>query len=127
MILCDTGIYFEIFKENDKVKQEVLNIGYGNLALCDLSIGEIYYGMRKGEERKTKELIRLFHRYHFSKEVSKHFIEIMSDQYGRKVKIPDAIIAAFARANGLKLFTLNIKDFKSIKDIELHKPKLSFK
>jgi len=92
------------------------------LPLCDLSIGEIYYGTKKGEERKTKEQLNLFRRYHFSKEVSRHFIETMSDQYGRKIKIPDAIIAAFAKANNLKMYTLNVKDFRMIKGIKRYKP-----
>ena len=127
MILCDTNIYLELFKGNGKVLEELKLIGFGNIGLSDLSIGEIYYGMRKGEERKTKELIRLFNRYHFSKEVSKHFIEIISNQHGRKITVPDAIIAAFAKSNQLMLFTLNVKDFKDIQGLRLYKPKLKLK
>lgn len=69
MILCDTNIYLELFKANVNVLEEMEKIGFGNAALSDVSIGEIYYGMRKGEERKTKDLINLFQRFHFSKEI----------------------------------------------------------
>lgn len=127
MILCDTSIYFEIFRDNGKVIEEVKKIGFGNLALCDLSIGEIYFGMRKGEERKTKELVNLFQRFHFTKEVSKIFVETMANHFGRKITIPDALIASFAKANGTKLFTLNVKDFKEVKDLLLYKPTLKLK
>lgn len=86
MILCDTGVYFEIFRDNEKVIEEVEKIGFGNLGLCDLSVGEIYFGMRKGEERKTKELINLFQKFHFTKEVSKAFIEIMATSMEGELK-----------------------------------------
>jgi len=99
MILCDTSVYFEIFRGNEQVIEEVGKIGFGNLAICDLSVGEIYFGMRKGEQRKTKELIDLFQRFHFTKEVSKAFIEIMTNRYGRRIQIPDALVASFAKAN----------------------------
>ncbi len=127
MILCDTNIYLELFKGNEKVYEEMEKIGFGNAGLSDLSIGEIYFGMRKGEERRTKELINLSQRFQFSKEVSKHFLEIMSNHYGKKVNVPDALVAAFAKANSLKLFTLNLKDFKQIKGLELYKSKLNLK
>lgn len=124
MILCDTCIYFEIFRGNEKIVEEIEKIGFGNLALCDLSVGEIYFGMRKGEERRTKELLNLFHRFHFTKEISMAFIEIMANRYGRRIAIPDALIASFAKSNNLKLFILNTKDFKEVEGLQLYKPTL---
>ncbi|MFY7908752.1 MAG: PIN domain-containing protein [Emticicia sp.] len=56
MILCDTNIIFEIFRGNSIVIDELEKIGYENLAICDVTIGEIYFGMRKGEENKLKHL-----------------------------------------------------------------------
>ncbi len=45
MTLCDTNILFEIFKGNEAVINEVEDIGYENLAICDVTIGEIYFGI----------------------------------------------------------------------------------
>jgi predicted nucleic acid-binding protein len=127
MILCDTNIFFELFRGNEKVSEELIHIGFGNVGLSDLSVGEIYFGMRKGEERKTRELINQFHRFPITKESSKQFIEIMADKSRKKITIPDALIAAVAKVNGLKLFTLNEKDFKHIGGLELYKPKSKLK
>jgi predicted nucleic acid-binding protein len=47
---------------------------------------------------------------------------------GKKIKTPDAIIAATALANGYTLITNNTGDFKNIKDLKLinpHKFKIS--
>ena len=122
-ILCDTCIFFEIFRGNDAVINEFETIGYENLAICDLTIGEIYYGMKKSEERKTKELMSLFKRFRLTKDVSKHFVEIMSDNFGYRLAIPDALIASVGLANDLSVFTLNIADFKKVRGLKLYKPK----
>lgn len=66
MILCDTSVFFQLFHENAAVEAELKEIGYTNLAICDITIGEIYFGMRKSEERETKELIRRFNRFSFT-------------------------------------------------------------
>lgn len=87
MILCDTNIFFELFRNNTLVINELDKIGYENLAICDITIGEIYFGMKKGEEKFTKNLIRQFNRYSFTKDASKIFIQIMSDLSSRQIKL----------------------------------------
>lgn len=79
MILCDTNIFFELFRGNQSVLEELAHIGYRNLAVSDITIGEIYFGMKKREEQQTQEMIRRFQRFHFTKDASKIFVEIMSD------------------------------------------------
>jgi tRNA(fMet)-specific endonuclease VapC len=96
MILCDTNIFFELFRNNPRVIDELDKIGYENLAICDITIGEIYFGMKSSEEKFTKNLIRQFNRYSFTKDASKIFVQIMADLSSRKVGVPDALIAAIA-------------------------------
>ncbi|MCY7351080.1 MAG: PIN domain-containing protein [Cytophagaceae bacterium] len=127
MILCDTSVFFQLFHENAAIEAELGEIGYANLAICDITIGEIYFGMRKSEERETKELIRRFNRFSFTKDASRLFIEIMSDLASRQIGLPDALIAAIAKANGLDVFTLNIDDFKRVDGLKLYKPKRKLK
>lgn len=105
MILCDTNIIFEIFRGNSIVINELEKIGYENLAICDVTIGEIYFGMWKGEEKQTKKLIQQFNRYNITKDASKIFVQIMSDLASRQIGVPDALIAAIAKANSLELLT----------------------
>lgn len=127
MVLCDSNIFFELFRGNEGINAELESIGYDNLAISDITIGEIYFGMRKGEEKQTKEFIRKFNRYYLTKDASKIFIEIMSDLSSRKIGLPDAMIAAVAKANSLTVFTLNLKDFRQVEGIKLHKPKIKLR
>lgn len=127
MILCDTNIFFELFRGNQAIIEELEHIGYQNLAISDITIGEIYFGMRKREEQQTQELIRRFKRYHFTKDASKIFVEIMSDLSSRQIGLPDALIAAIAKANSLPVFTLNLSDFKQVEKLNLYKPSRTIK
>lgn len=122
MILCDTNIFFELFRGNQAIAEELELIGYQNLAISDITIGEIYFGMRKREESQTQEMIKRFNRFHFTKDASKIFVEIMSDLSSRKIGLPDALIAAIAKANSLTVFTLNLHDFKQVDKLNLYKP-----
>lgn len=54
MILCDTNIFFELFRGNQAIIDELEHIGYQNVAISDITIGEIYFGMRKKEEQHTQ-------------------------------------------------------------------------
>lgn len=126
MILCDTNIFFELFRGNQAIIDELNDIGYQNLAISDITIGEIYFGMRKKEEAQTRELIRRFKRFHFTKDASKIFVEIMSDLSSRQIGLPDALISSIAKVNSLKLFTLNISDFKQVDGLDLYKPNRRF-
>lgn len=78
--------------------------------------------MRKSEERETKELINKFERYHFTKDASKLFIEIMSNFASLQIGVPDALIGAIAKANSLPIFTLNLSDFRQINGLQIYKP-----
>jgi len=57
--------------------------------------------------------------YPLSNNVVKHTIELCKQ---KKIKLPDAIIAATALTEGFILVTRNIDDFKNIPNIELLNP-----
>ena len=122
MILCDTGPLIELIRGNQAMTEELENIGFQNLALSSITIAEVYYGMKKSETRLTKELINKFNKYHINQEISKKFLEIMLGYKNKKIKIPDALIAATAIVNNVQLFTMNTKDFNFIKEIKLYNP-----
>ena len=54
-------------------------------------------------------------------EISSMAIE-MIEEYGLSYKLnfPDALIAATALFHGIRLYTLNLKDFKFIKNLNLY-------
>lgn len=122
LILCDTNILIHLFHKDAKVSEEMDIIDFNNLAISVITVAEIYYGMRQGESRKTKEVLRAFTIIHLSKEISKKFIELMADRSKRRMQLPDALIAATAIVSNAQLFTLNRQDFDFVSGIELYNP-----
>ena len=120
MILCDTGIVISLFRKNMAVENECKKIGFSNLALCDITIGEIYFGMHKGEIKKTEDLLSVFNTVNISEDASNIFLSLMKRHYGKQIGIPDALIASIALANDISLYTLNIKDFEFISGLKLY-------
>ena len=123
IILCDMNIFIELFHENDRIIQELDYLGFDRLAMPVVSVAEIYFGMRKRETAKTKELVRKFNLFHLDKEVSNLFLQFMLGYREEGISIPDALIAATAVCHNVELFTLNRSDFEFIKGLKLYKPK----
>lgn len=123
IILCDTNIFIELFHENARIVQELDFLGFERLAISVVAAGEIYFGMRKREATKTKELVRRFNLYHLDKEISNIFIQLMLGYRDKGLSVPDALVAATALANNVELFTLNRSDFEFLKGVKLYNPK----
>ncbi len=49
MVILDTNIVIELFKNNQNIKQKIKDIGTKNLAI---SVGEFYYGALNKREMK---------------------------------------------------------------------------
>ena len=122
IVLCDTNILFHLFHRDSIIEDELNEIGFGSLAISSVTVAETIYGMRKKEERKTKELLRRFHCVHIDKDTSVKLLELMSGYRSPRMKIPDALIAATALVNNFPLFTLNRKDFDFVEGLRLYNP-----
>lgn len=122
MILCDTNILIEFYKNNPKIVNELRQIGAERLAISIITQAELYYGaINKAELLKIQKHLNLLHNFPISNQVSTQFIQLM-ERYSlsHKLTIPDALIAATALVNNLNLYTLNIKDFRFIEGINLY-------
>ena len=123
VVLIDTGIAIEYLRGNSLIINELNNvIDTKNLAISIVSIGELFYGMRKNEDRKTKEFINYCSRFLINKEICNKFVELQLGYRNDRIAIPDCFIAATAISNDVSLYTLNTKDFDYIKGIKLYKP-----
>ena len=84
---------------------------------------ELYFGsLSKRELNKIKNHLKTLNVVHFDNNVSElavSLIESYSKSHG--LQIPDAIIAATALSLEIKLFTLNLKDFRYIDGLKLQK------
>lgn len=123
MILCDTDVLIEYFHGEKKTVEELDHLTFERVAISPVTIGEIYFGMHKRETTKTKDLLSKFNVFHFDKEISRRFIDLMLGYKELGLKIPDAVIAATALACQVDLYTYNRKDYSFIKGLKLYNPK----
>jgi tRNA(fMet)-specific endonuclease VapC len=74
MILCDTNILIELFKDNEAVKNELRQIGFSELAVSVITTGELYYGARnKAELTKIQKRLALLKQVEIDPEISAIF------------------------------------------------------
>ena len=123
VILIDTNILIEIYKNNNVIIDVVKRIGQANISISDITCAEMYFGARNKNELQiiAKDLKKL-EVLHIQIEVSKKAVELV-EKYAlsHKLTIPDALIAATAIYYNLPLYTLNLKDFVFIDGIQLYK------
>jgi tRNA(fMet)-specific endonuclease VapC len=122
MILCDTNILIEFYKNNPEIVNELQRIGTASLAISVVTQAELYFGaIDKAELLKIQKHLNLLHNFTIDNQVSIQFIQLM-ERYAlsHKLTIPDALIAATALVNNVSLYTLNVKDFRFIEGINLH-------
>ena len=124
MILCDTNILIEFYKDNETVKQALRQVGLSQLAVSIITTGELYFGAKdKRELVKIERHLALLNQFALDAEISAVFLKLLG-QYvlNHKLSVPDGLIAATALRHAIPLYTLNIKDFKFIPGLELYMP-----
>lgn len=122
MILCDTNILIEIYKGNTFIIDTVKKIGQEKIAVSDVTSAELYFGARNKEELRLikKDMLKLIN-IPIDNNISNLAVSLVEKYVlSHKLSIPDALIAATALTHNIKLFTLNIKDFKYIDNIRLY-------
>jgi predicted nucleic acid-binding protein len=124
MILCDTNILIEFYKNNPQIVRELQQISQPYLAISVVTQAELYYGaFNKIELAKIKKHLALLHHFALDVPTSNSFIHLMeSYALSHKLSIPDALIAATALVHGVQLYTLNLKDFRYIPNLKLYQP-----
>ncbi len=124
MILCDTNILIEFYKNNPQVTQSLRKIGQDELAISVVTQAELYYGaLNKAELQKIKKHLTLLHHIPIDEAISDRFLDLMeSYSLSHKLSLPDALIAATALAHNIELYTLtlNRKDFQFIANLQFY-------
>jgi len=122
IILCDTDVLIEHFHGNQSIVKELDTLGFERLSISVVTVGEIYFGMRKRETAATRDLIRRFNLLHIDKTTSQTFIQLMLGYKSKGISVPDAFIAATALTQKVELFTLNRSDYNFIEGLTLYNP-----
>lgn len=121
MVLCDTNILIEYYKNNAAVLSQLKTIGASNIAISVITKAELFYGARDKQELiKIERHLSLCHCYQLDTSISILFNDLMkSYALSHRVSIPDMLIAATAIQYNIPLYTLNKKDFRFITNIQL--------
>jgi len=124
MILLDTNVLIEFYKNNPGIVRSLRDAGQENLAISVITQAELYFGARdKNELQSLRQHLALLSHYPIDSSVSGRFIELMETfVLSHKLSIPDGLIAATALVHDLELFTLNIRDFRYIPALRLFPP-----
>lgn len=122
MILCDTNILIEFYKNNPQIAAELRQIGYAEIAISVVTQAELYFGaLNKKELDEIRRHLSLISLLPVSEGISSQFILLMETySLSHKLSIPDALIAATAIEYGLPLYTLNVRDFRFIQNLQLY-------
>lgn len=122
LILCDTNILIEIYRNNASIISEVGKIGELNVALSVISAGELLYGaMNRKELASIRKDLAKVSLLKIDNQVCEVFLQLMTDySLSHHLDVPDGLIAATAIRNNVELFTLNKKHFQFIKGLRLY-------
>jgi predicted nucleic acid-binding protein len=126
MILIDTNIFIEIYRNNTSVAAIVNNMSEGEIAVCDVIRAELFFGARNKRElaeisEDIDELIVL----PIVSQISEMAVQLVkSFCLSHKLELADALIAATAIYHNIELYTLNIKDFIFIPGIKFYNDKI---
>ena len=122
LIICDTDVLIEAFRNNIAVIQELDRIGYNNISISVITFAELLAGARNKTEfaiiakkistipilEITSHISELFHQLIFKYSLS------------HSTGIPDILIAATALYHNYDLYTFNKKHFNFIPGLSLH-------
>ena len=126
MILCDTDIFIEAFKNNTLATGSLRRIGFQNIALSAITLMELYFGaLNKRELAKIKSRLQKLEIINLDQKITETAIN-MIERYAKShgLHIPDALIAATAICRGMQLLTYNVKDFKFVEGIRIYSEKI---
>ncbi len=122
--LLDTNVLISMFKNQHGVREKILEIGFGNCVVSELTLAELYVGMYKGgDERQRKEIE--FVKNHFlilsvGPSVETYgCIRAELELKGQKIDTMDCLIGSTALFYNLIIVTHNRKHFERIPNIKL--------
>ncbi|MBX2928486.1 MAG: type II toxin-antitoxin system VapC family toxin [Saprospiraceae bacterium] len=122
IVLCDTNVVIEFYKNNTAIVAELRKIGQANLAVSFVTAGELIYGAINKRELQQilKDLAHLID-FHANEDICRGAVSLMEKySLSHKLTLPDALIAATALYYDLPLYTLNLKDFRFIPNLKFY-------
>lgn len=118
MILFDTNIFIEIYRNNQLIIESIKRIGQENIIVSDVVQAELFFGARNKREflaiKKDMDALQS------CEDISVMAISLVKKfTLSHKLTLPDAHIASTAIIHDLELYTLNMRDFVFIKELKI--------
>ena len=122
MILIDTNIFIEIFRDNVSIASIVDNIP--DIVVCDVVRAELFYGARnKTDLHEISADLEGVPILSLLPQISEMAVSLVKTYcLSHKLELADALIAATAIHYDVELYTLNRKDFVFITNLKLYEP-----
>lgn len=122
LVLCDTNVLIEFYKNNSSVVDNLKKIGQSNITLSVVTTAELIYGaLNKKELQQILTDLGHLTNLDLDPNICRIFLRLMTDfSLSHNLTLPDALIAATALHHDIPLYTLNLKDFKYIPDLKFH-------
>ena len=115
ILLLDTTVLLDVLRARQNRRFLLAElIGGGHvLATAAINIGEVYAGMRLGEENRTEAFLSSLDCYPITGAIARRAGSLKSTwaHKGRTLSLADMMVAATALEHGLSLLTDNRKDF----------------
>lgn len=123
IVLCDTDVIIEFYRDNHNIISELKKIGQQNIAVNTITAGELIYGaLNKKELNQIKKDLNNINLLNIDKKTCDVFLGIMGKYVlSHKLALPDGFIASTALANDIELYTLNLKDYRFISSLKFYK------
>lgn len=126
LVIADTGVVSRRLMGNKEIIEAFDFVGNERIVITAITKIELFnwvngYKSKLGE-KAFKMLIAEINRFptiHIDRKVSSMAVELSQRYF---TKLGDLLIASIAIQNGLEVFTLNQKDFKTIKGVNIYMP-----
>ena len=124
IVLCDTDVIIEFYKNNPDVISMLRAIGQENIFVSTITAGELIYGaLNKTELHQIQRDLKSLTVLDIDEKTCEVFLDILGKYaLSHKLTLPDGFIAASAISNDIELFTLNIKDYRFIQELKIYRP-----
>ncbi|MCW9709120.1 type II toxin-antitoxin system VapC family toxin [Fodinibius salsisoli] len=122
LVLCDTNIIIDFYKEHPDTLKKLQAIGQNSIAISIVTAGELLFGaLNKEEYQQIRQDIAHLHLLHLDPAIDECFMDLM-DTYSlsHNLSLPDGLIAATAIVEDIPLYTRNKKDFRYIEELKLY-------
>ena len=115
ILLLDTTVLLDVLRARRNRRSLLAELVAGGhlLATAAINVGEVYAGMRVGEEKRTEAFLSSLDCYPITAAIARRAGSLKSAwaQKGKTLSLADMIVAATALEHGLALMTDNRKDF----------------